>query len=255
MIHLRSENEIRALECAGKIVAQTFDELMPEIKKGVSTKELDERAEKLVKEKGGQPAFKGYRGFPAALCTSINEEIVHGIPSDRRLKEGDLISIDLGVEKDGFFADAALTVGIGQISEEAKKLIKITWVCLLNGINKTVAGNRIADISYSVQQTAEKAGFNVVREFVGHGIGTKIHEEPPIPNYGRPKRSPRIKKGMILAIEPMVCSGSWKTEILKDGWTAVTRDRKIAAHFEHTVAVTGSGPRILTLWQKKKLLW
>jgi methionyl aminopeptidase len=248
MIHLRSEKEIMAIGSAGRIVAQTIEKLIALIKKGINTKELDAQAEEFIRKKGGRPAFKGYRGFPASICTSINEEIVHGIPSNRKLKEGDLISIDLGVEKDSFFADAAITLGVGRIEKGAQHLIKTAQRALINGINQARVGKRISDISHAIQKTVERQGLAVIREFVGHGIGSEIHEEPPIPNYGKPHRGPRIKSGMVLAIEPMVCAGSWKTEILKDGWTAVTKDRKLSAHFEHTIAITDNGPRILTLW-------
>ncbi len=254
MIHLRSQKEITVIEYAGRIIAQTFEKLIPLAEEGVSTKELDAEAEEFIRKKGARPAFKGYRGFPASVCTSINEEVVHGIPSDRRLKNGDLISIDLGVEKDGFFADAALTLGVGKIGKAAQNLIKIAQLSLLNGIAKARPGERISDISHSIERTAHRGNFSVIREYVGHGIGTELHEEPPIPNYGEPHRGPRIKKGMVLAIEPMLCMGSWKTEVLKDGWTVATKDRKLSVHFEHTVAVTDGGPRILTLWQKKNLL-
>lgn len=253
MIYLRSQKEIAAIEDAGKIVGLAIEKLLSLVTAGISTSELDIEAEKFIIAQGCKPAFKGYRGFPASICTSVNEEVVHGIPSDRRLKEGDLISIDLGVEKDGFFADAAVTVGIGRIEKDAKKLIEVTWNALLRGIDNARVGNKISDISYAIEQTAKKENFEVIREYVGHGIGTKIHEEPPIPNYGEPNEGPLIKSGMILAIEPMLCMGSWKTKVLKDGWTVITKDRKLSAHFEHTVAVTDEGPRILTLWQKKKL--
>lgn len=253
MIYLRSEREITAIEGAGKIVGLAIEKLLSLVRAGISTSELDIQAEKFIISQGGKPAFKGYRGFPASICTSINEEVVHGIPSQRRLEEGDLISIDLGVEKDGFFADAAVTVGIGRIEKDAQKLIEVTWNALLRGIDKARVGNKISDISYAIEQTAKKENFEVIREYVGHGIGTKIHEEPPIPNYGEPNEGPLIKSGMILAIEPMLCSGFWKTDVLKDAWTVITKDRKLSAHFEHTVGVTDEGPRILTLWQKKRL--
>lgn len=253
MIYLRSQREIAAIESAGKIVGLAIEKLISLVTAGKSTIELDIEAEKFIRAQGGKPAFKGYRGFPASICTSINEEIVHGIPSERRLKEGDLISIDLGVEKDGFFADAAVTVGVGRIEKNAQKLIEVTREALLKGIDKARVGNKISDISYAIEQTAGKENFDVVKEYVGHGIGAEIHEDPAIPNYGEPNKGPLIKSGMILAIEPMLCSGSWKTDVLKDGWTVVTKDRKLSAHFEHTVAVTDDGQRILTLWQKKKL--
>ncbi|MFH1856803.1 MAG: type I methionyl aminopeptidase [Candidatus Omnitrophota bacterium] len=254
MINLRSQAEIENIAIAGEIVAAAIEKIASLIKEGITTKELDAEAESFIIKKGARPAFKGYRGFPAAICASINEEIVHGIPSNRKLRSGDLISIDLGVEKEGFYADAAMTVGVGSIKKDVQGLIEITQIALLNGIKKAQIGNRISDVSYCIQQTVRKAGFDVIREFVGHGIGTKLHEEPPIPNYGELNKGPRIKNGMVLAIEPMVCEGHWKTEILKDGWTVVTKDRKLSAHFEHTIVVTKNGPRILTLWQKKKLL-
>lgn len=253
MIYLRSQREIAAIESAGKIVGEAIERLVSLVTAGISTIELDVAAEKFIRAQSGKPAFKGYRGFPASICASINEEIVHGIPSERRLKEGDLISIDLGVEKNGFFADAAVTVAVGKIEKSAQKLIEVTHEALFKGIDKAKVGNKISDISYAIEQAAKKENFDVVREYVGHGIGTKIHEDPAIPNFGEPNKGPLIKKGMILAIEPMLCGGSWETDVLKDGWTVVTKDRKLSAHFEHTIAVTDEGPRILTLWQKKKL--
>ena len=217
------------------------------VKPGVTTKELDDFAERYTREHGARPAFKGYRGYPASLCTSINREVVHGIPSDTRvLRDGDILSIDFGVELDGYYGDAAVTIPVGEISPERKKLLEVTLESLEEGIQKIRAGNRLSDVSAAVQQCVEKNGFSVVREFVGHGIGTKMHEEPQLPNYGEPGRGPRLQEGMVLAIEPMVTSGGPAVRVLDDKWTAVTEDGSDSAHFEHTVAVTANGPWILT---------
>jgi methionyl aminopeptidase len=213
---------------------------------GVMTKEIDEFAESFIRSKGAKPAFKGYRGYPSSVCTSINEQVVHGIPSSTKLRNGDIISLDIGVNYRGFFGDAALTMPVGTIGKEAERLVAVTERALRAGMERAVAGNRISDISASIQRCAESEGFSVVRTFVGHGIGRELHEEPQIPNYGRPGEGPEIREGMTLAIEPMVNAGGWEVSILKDGWTAVTKDRKLSAHFEHTVAVTKNGLKILT---------
>jgi len=246
MIQLRTPDEVEAIRKAGKIVAVILNELKGMAKPGVSTARLNERAEKVIERWGGKPAFKGYKGFPASICTSINEVIVHGIPSRRKISDGDIISIDVGVELDGYFADAALTIGVGDISDEARRLIAVTEESLKIGIGQTRIGKRISDVSSSIQRFVESEGFSVVRAFVGHGIGTRMHEEPEIPNFGRPGVGARLEKGMVFAIEPMVNQGVYEVEVLSDGWTAVTKDRKLSAHFEHTVAITDSEAEVLT---------
>jgi methionyl aminopeptidase len=246
MIVLRSDAEIGIIRQAGQIVALTLGILKEHVKAGVKTIDLDSIAEETIRKHGGEPAFKNYKGFPATICASINEGVVHGIPSRRKLKDGEIISIDVGVKYKEYYADAATTVAVGEISEEAGKLIKITEEALLKGIDKARPGNRLSDISNEVQTLVEAGGFSVVRAFVGHGIGTKIHEEPEIPNYGKPNRGPRLEPGMILAIEPMVNAGTYDVEVMDDGWTVLTKDRKLSAHFEHTIAVRKEGPEILT---------
>jgi methionyl aminopeptidase len=237
---------------AGRVVAQVHQMIRDEAQPGITTGELDRKAETIIRSAGGVPSFKGYaphgrRPYPGTLCTSVNEEVVHGIPGKRKLVEGQILSVDVGVYLDGYHGDAALTVPIGTVDEEALRLMDITRRALETAIEQVVVGNRISDIGVAVQTTAEAAGFSVVREFVGHGIGTSLHEPPEIPNYGKPGFGPRIKSGMVFAIEPMVNAGSWKVKEREDGWTAVTADGSLSAHFEHTVAVTDSGPRILTL--------
>lgn len=247
MIALRSPREIERIRDASKIVAESLLAVKEAAKPGVSTYDLDQVAEQTTRKLGGRPAFKGYLGFPACLCTSVNDRVVHGIPRrDEVLKEGDIIGIDYGVEKEGYYGDSAMTIPIGAVTEEARRLIKVTEECLYLEIEQARVGNRISDIGHACQAHAEQAGFSVVREFVGHGIGTKPHEDPQVPNYGVPGRGLRLKPGMVLALEPMINLGTEKVEILKDGWTVVTLDRKISAHFEHTVAITDNGPEILT---------
>jgi len=246
MIHYKSKDEIEKIHKAGIIVAKTLAMLTDMIAPGVTTEQLDKRAAELISKLGGRCAFNGYRGFPKNICTSINEEIIHGIPGTRRLKEADIISIDAGVELDGFYGDAAITVGVGEISPEAKRLLDVTKGALYKGIAMATVDNRVSDISCAVQEEAELNAFSAVREFVGHGIGSNLHEDPQIPNFGQPHMGPALKPGMVLAIEPMINIGTYKVDILKNGWTAVTADRKLSAHFEHTVAITEDGPRILT---------
>lgn len=250
MISLKSHREIETLRRANVIVAEVLQKLKEEVAPGVTTLELDALAEDLTYKKKAQPAFKGYtmagRVYPRALCTSVNEEIVHGIPSNRSLREGDIVGLDFGVIYDGFYGDAAITVGIGKVSDEAKRLMQITEEALYKGIEQLQEGKRLGDLSWAVQRTVESAGFSVVRVFVGHGIGKKLHEEPPVPNYGEPDRGLRLREGMVLAIEPMVNAGGAEVEIKEDGWTAVTRDGRLAAHFEHSVAITKNGPFILS---------
>ena len=235
---------------ANVIVAEVLQELKRRVAAGVTTLELDELAEELTLKKRAIPAFKGYsvagRVFPRCLCVSINEEIVHGIPSTRALREGDIIGLDYGVVYDGFYGDSAVTVGVGKISEAAERLMEVTRRSLYKGIEQLQVGKRLGDLGFTVQQTAESAGYSVVRAFVGHGIGKKLHEEPPVPNFGEPDRGIRLQEGMVLAIEPMVNAGGSEVEIKEDGWTAITKDGSLAAHFEHSVAVTKNGPIILS---------
>lgn len=246
-ITLKTADEIELLFRANQIVATVLDSLRSSVCEGVSTYSLDLIAEECCRDNGATPAFKGYRGFPASLCASVNEEVVHGIPSKHKiLKNGDIISLDFGSVYEGYFGDAAITVPVGHVSPSVEKLLKVTESSLMDGIRMAVIGNRISDISRAVQTTCENAGFFVVRQFVGHGIGTQLHEPPEIPNYVQKQPSPRLLEGMVLAIEPMVNMGVSKVKILKDQWTVVTADRKPSAHFEHSIAITKDGPRILS---------
>jgi methionyl aminopeptidase len=246
LIVLKSDNEIQRLAESCRIVAEVLDGIKAMISPGISTRELDGFAESFIISKGARPAFKGYRGYPSSVCTSVNEQVVHGIPSASKLREGDIVSLDIGVYYKGFYGDAALTLPVGNINAEATKLLKVTEQSLQVGIEKAVVGNRLSDISSAIQRYVESEGFSVVRNFVGHGIGRELHEEPQIPNYGKPGEGPEILAGMTLAIEPMVNAGGWEVKILNDGWTAVTKDRSLSAHFEHTIAVTNNGQEILT---------
>jgi methionyl aminopeptidase len=247
LIILRSRAEIEKIKTSCLIVAEVLDRLIEHIKPGITTWELNAISEDLASKKHAKPAFKGYHGYPFSLCTSVNEEVVHGMPSkQRRLKDGDIISLDFGVVFDGYYGDGALTVPVGEITEEAARLCAVTEASLYEGISKAISGNRLSDISHAIQDYVEQRGFSVVREFVGHGIGQQLHESPQIPNYGPPGKGIRLKPGMVLAVEPMINAGVPDVEIMEDKWTAVTRDRKLSAHFEHTVAVTEDGPRILT---------
>lgn len=246
------EEEISTIRKSNQIVAKILTELGKMITPGVQTKELDEYAELRVKEMNAIPAFKGYRGYPASLCTSINEEIVHGIPSSRRLRDGDIISLDFGVLYEGYYGDAAVTYPVGEITPKAKKLIKAAEETFYKGMEQMKPGKRISDISFAIQSHVESQGFSVIRAFVGHGIGLSLHEEPQVPNFGSPGRGPKLKSGMVLAIEPMIAMGDWDVEILDDNWTAITRDRSLSAHYEHTVAITQKGPEILSLSDEEK---
>lgn len=246
MIPLKSEKEIDSIRKAGKVLVKVLKDLESFIKPGVTTDEIDRRAATLIRSYGASPAFKGYKGFPGNICTSVNEVIVHGIPSERVLRSGDIISLDIGVKLDGYFADAAVTFAVGEISDEAKRLVKITQEALYAGIEQVWPGNRLSNISYAIQDLVESNGFSVVRAFVGHGVGLDLHELPEIPNFGTPGKGAQLKPGMVLALEPMANMGTYEVEILKDGWTAVTKDRKLSSHFEHTVAVTLDGSAILT---------
>lgn len=251
MIEIRGAEEVESMERAGQIVARTLAAIKEMVAPGLSTMDLENRASEVIAACGGKPAFKGYRGYPACICASVNEQVVHGIPSIKRvLHEGDIVSIDLGVIYEGFYGDAALTVPVGDISAEARKLLEVTKEALDVALLEARDGRRVSDIGYAVQSHVERAGFSVVRNFVGHGIGKRLHEEPQIPNFGRPGRGPRLKSGMTLAIEPMVNAGGFDVKVLEDGWTAVTTDRSLSAHFEHTVLVTPEGGRPLTIMKE-----
>ncbi len=249
MITIKSPREIDTMAQAGHIVADTLALLSRSVRPGLSTLALDHLAEDFIRSHpGARPSFKGLYGFPKTLCTSINEEIVHGIPSAKRvLREGNIVSIDVGVQLDGLHADSATTVAVGEVSPEASRLLRVTQECLKAGIAQARIGNHVGDIGHAVQGVAEAAGFGVVRELVGHGIGTQFHEEPQVPNHGQPKRLARLLEGMTIAIEPMITAGHYVTRTLPDKWTVITADGSLSAHFEHTVAITSGGPRILTL--------
>jgi methionyl aminopeptidase len=246
MIVCKSSAEIEKMREANGLVADVLAELARRVAPGVTTAELDATAESLVRAAGAEPAFKGYKGYPATLCASVNEQVVHGIPSSRSLNEGDIISLDMGVKLNGFYGDSAVTVPVGAVDAEVMRLLQVTQESLARGIARVQLGGRVSDIGHAIQAHVEANGFSVVREFVGHGIGASLHEEPQIANYGEPGRGPRLAEGMVLAIEPMVNMGRPAVKVLADGWTAVTRDGSLSAHFEHTVAVTKDGPLVLT---------
>jgi methionyl aminopeptidase len=247
VIEVKSPREIALMRAAGQILADLMDRLRGVVKPGISTLEIDEEVEAFTRDRGAIPAFKGYRGFPATVCVSINEEVVHGIPSaHRRIKEGDIVGLDLGCIVDGYYADCAFTVPIGDIPPRVQALLDVTRESLEHAIQEIRPGRRLSDVSHAVQRHVEAHGFSVVRAFVGHGIGRRLHEDPQIPNFGEPGRGPQLRPGMVLAVEPMVTMGSWEVRILDDGWTAVTQDGSLAAHFEHTIAVTEQGPEVLT---------
>jgi methionyl aminopeptidase len=247
VIVCRSAGEIERLARVNALVARVLAELKGMVRPGITTADLDAVAEQRLQEAGAEPAFKGYHGYPATICASVNEQVVHGIPNMKPLVEGDIVSIDMGAKMDGYYGDSAVTVPVGEISPLAARLLKVTEEALYRGLAQVRPGARVSDIGAAVQDHVERHGFSVVREFVGHGIGTKLHEEPQIPNYGTPGRGPRLAEGMVLAIEPMVNVGKPGVKVLEDGWTAVTKDGSLSAHFEHTVAVTATGCRILTL--------
>ncbi len=246
MYTLKTEAEIQKIKGACRIVADILSILIEEARAGMTTNDLDNRAYELTLKKGATPAFKGYQGFPKTLCVSVNDEIIHGIPNDRVLQDGDIVGIDFGVSLDGWFGDSAVTIPIGKISEPARKLMKVTEECLFKGIDSAIAGNRVGDIGFAVQGHAESFGYGVVREFVGHGVGRALHEEPQVPNVGRKGTGVKLEPGMVIAIEPMITAGSYKVKLDKNNWTALTVDGSLAAHFEHTVAITENGPVILT---------
>ncbi|WP_329886860.1 type I methionyl aminopeptidase [Pseudoramibacter faecis] len=248
MISIKSANEIKKMRAAGRLVGECHNMLRDRIKPGVTTMQLNDMAEKYFRDAGAYPTFLGYGGFPYSICASVNDEVVHGFPGDYALKEGDIIAIDLGATLDGYVGDAARTWGVGQISDEAQKLIDVTRESFFKGIAQAHVGNRLSDIGHAVQLHAEAAGFSVVRDYVGHGIGREMHEDPPVPNYGKPGHGPRLVKGMCLAIEPMVNVGGYDVHTLDNDWTVVTDDHSLAAHYENTITITGDGePEILTL--------
>ncbi len=232
-----------------RAVGEVLGSLGTIIRAGITTRDIEDFADARIRELGGRSAFRGYRGYPASICVSINEQVVHGIPSNRKLNEGDIVSVDVGVEMDGFYGDAAITLPVGNVSDSDSTLMRVTEEALYLGIGQAVEGNRLFDISHAIQRHVEQHGFSVVRMFVGHGIGREMHEEPQIPNYGPPGQGPRLRRGMTLAIEPMVNAGTHDVKILADGWTAVTRDGKKSAHFEHTICITESTPVILTKYK------
>lgn len=246
MVIRKSRNELEKMRRAGVIVAETLRALRKMVAPGVSTLELDAYAEKTIRSAGAYPTFKGYRGFPASICASVNDEVVHGIPSTRQLREGDIIKIDCGATLDGYVGDAAITVSVGNVNPEIEKLMQVTRDSLFCAVQQMVPGNRLYDVSYAVQKHVEENGFSVVRDFCGHGIGQRMHEDPQVPNYGRPGTGLKLKEGLVLAIEPMVNVGTHEVNILPDGWTVKTKDGKPSCHFEHTIAVTEDGPVVLT---------
>lgn len=246
MIIIKSDKEIQGIKEASKILAHTFEYTNDIIKEGMKTKELDRMIEEFIRKNKAIPAFKGYRGFPGSSCISINEIVIHGIPNERTLEEGDIVGVDIGVKYNGFFSDAAYTFGIGNLKGEPKKLINVTKTALYNAIEKMTKNNRVGDVSNIIQRTAEDAGYNVVRDFVGHGVGKNLHEDPAVPNFGKKGVGPRLKKGMTIAIEPMINAGTHKVKILQDNWTVVTEDGQLSAHFEHTILIAETGPEVLT---------
>jgi methionyl aminopeptidase len=246
MVYLRDRTEIEAIRAAARLVARTLEMLEKEVRPGVTTAELDRLAESFIRDHGGRPAFKGYRGFPASICPSVNEEVVHAIPGPRELREGDIVGVDVGVEMEGYYGDAARTFPVGTVGPEVERLLQVARESLMRGVAQAVAGRRLGDISHAVQSYAEGNGFSVVRELVGHGIGREMHEEPKVPNYGPPDRGPKLMAGQVLAIEPMVNMGGFDVVTRPDGWTVVTKDGSLSAHFEHTVAVGAHGPEILS---------
>jgi methionyl aminopeptidase len=247
MIHIKTPKEIEIMRQSNRLAAQVLQKLREAIKPGVTTKELDHLAERLIKAAGAQPAFQGYRGYPASLCVSINEEVVHGIPGHRQLKQGEIVSLDVGVFLNEYYGDAAITVPVGKVNEEVARLLEVSQQALAKGIEQAKDGNRLLDISFAIQSWAESHGFSVVRDFVGHGIGRNLHEDPQVPNFGPPHHGTRLRPGMVLAIEPMINVGTWEVKVLDDGWTVVTTDGRISAHFEHTIAITEETADILSL--------
>lgn len=250
MILLKSDRELEKMRISGQITAEVLNEVAKIVEPGIETIELDRFCDKLVRQKGAMPAFKGYRGFPGSICVSINEEVVHGIPKKRKLKNGDIVSIDFGVLYDGYYGDKALTLAVGSISHEKQQLLKVTEEALWKGIEQVIPGNRLGHISNAIEKHVLMHEFSIVRDYVGHGIGRSMHEEPQIPNFGDPDDGPVLKEGMVFAIEPMVNMGTHAVRTLNDGWTVITRDKKPSAHFENTVAITENGPEVLTCLKK-----
>jgi methionyl aminopeptidase len=251
MIIKKTQDEVEAIAAAGQVVARCLEMLRARCRAGVTTEELDRAAEKFIRSQGGEPAFKGYRGFPSSICTSPNSMVVHGIPGDYELQRGDILSVDVGVELDGWIADAALTVPVKPVSPVATKLLRATREALEQGIEQCRAGGRLGDVSHAVQKRVEQDGFSVIRSLVGHGIGRDMHEDPQIPNFGEPGKGPAIEEGMVFCVEPMVCVGRHMVRVGDDNWAIFSEDGSLAAHFEHTVAITADGPRILTPWHVK----
>ncbi|MDO4288225.1 MAG: type I methionyl aminopeptidase [Eubacterium sp.] len=248
MIIIKSQSEIELMRQAGRVVAECHEYIAEKVRPGITTLELDHLAEKFIRDHGAYPTFLGYQGFPKSICASINDEVVHGIPTNRKLAEGDIIAVDLGATLNGFVGDAARTHAVGKVSQEAQKLIDVTRESFFKGIEFAREGYRLSDISHAVQAYVEANGFSVVRDYVGHGIGREMHEDPPIPNYGKPGHGPRLRRGMCLAIEPMVDVGTYEVELLDNDWTVVTADGSLSAHYENTICITGEGaPEILTL--------
>lgn len=247
MITIKSPREIELMRRSGKITARTLSLLMRSAKAGMTTAEIDRMAEESIRSMGGVPTFIGYHGYRHSICLSVNDEVVHGIPGPRVLQDGDILSLDLGTTLEGYVSDSAVTIPIGEVSDEAKQLMRVTQECLMLGIAQMQAGNRIGDIGHAVQQHAERHGYGVVRQLVGHGVGTKLHEEPQVPNYGTAGTGTQLRPGLVLALEPMITQGTYEVETQADGWTVVTADGKLSAHFEHTIVVTNEGPKILTL--------
>ena len=246
MARVKQEERIEGVRAAAVIVARTLREVGRAVRPGVTTAELDRIAEQVIRDHGARPAFKGYRGFPASICPSVNEEVVHGIPGSRALEEGDIVGIDVGAELNGWYGDAARTYAVGRVSEEASRLMRVTEEALERGVSQARAGNRVGDISHAVQSHVERHGFSVVRDLVGHGIGSEMHEEPSVPNYGPAGKGPKLVTGQLLAIEPMVNAGGFAVVTRGDGWTVATKDGRLSAHFEHTVVVGPDGPEILS---------
>jgi methionyl aminopeptidase len=247
MVKLRSHEEIAKIRASAGLVAKTLRHLRDAARPGVTTGELDAMAEAFIRDNGGEPSFLGYLGYPATVCISVNEEVVHGIPGGRVIRDGDIVGIDAGVVMNGYHGDAAITFAVGEVSEDVARLLAVTEECLMRGIQAFREGNHIGDVGHAIQAHAETFGYGVVRTLVGHGIGEKLHEDPQVPNYGQPGEGPRIRPGLVCAIEPMITMGGWEVETLADQWTIVTKDRSLAAHYEHTVALTESGPEILSV--------
>jgi methionyl aminopeptidase len=252
LVKLRSSEEIQKIRTSAGIVAETLELLRSRAKAGVTTAELDRTAETFIRDRGGEPSFLGYLGYPASVCISVNEEVVHGIPGNRVIKDGDIVGIDAGVVKDGYHGDAAITFPVGDIPDDLRKLLEVTEECLHRGIVAFKPDNRLGDVGHAIQSHAEGNGYGVVRTLVGHGIGEKLHEDPQVPNYGKPGTGSKLRAGLVCAIEPMITLGGWEVETLSDQWTIVTRDRSLSAHYEHTVALTEDGPEILSVTPEAK---